>query len=64
MQQYEHTGTVFGTINKVQFEGLPVIEPMLEAVVAFETCVLYLDKRIGLVVGESLDLAAQRDALL
>lgn len=35
-----------------------------DVVVAFETCVLYLDKRFGLAVGESLDLAAQRDALL
>ena len=64
LQQYEHTGTVFGAINKKQFEGLPVIEPKSEVVGAFETCVLYLDKRIGLAVGESRALVAQRDALL
>ena len=64
LQQYEHTGTVFGAINKKQFEGLPVIEPKSEVVDAFETCALGLDKRIGLAVAESQSLAAQRDALL
>ena len=27
IQEYEHTGTVFGAINKKEFESLKVIQP-------------------------------------
>jgi len=35
LQQYEHTGTVFGAINKKQFETLRTIDPSPEIVKHF-----------------------------
>ncbi len=64
IQQYEHTGTVFGAINKSQFEALRVIEPPAKLVDCFETYVQSLDERIRSSVSESRILTAQRDALL
>ena len=40
IQQYEHTGTVFGAINKRQFETLPTLEPPTVMVDAFGTFAL------------------------
>lgn len=64
IQQYEHTGTVFGAINKQQFEEMPTIEPTSDVVDAFGTFALQLDGRIRSNVAESRTLAALRDALL
>ena len=64
IQQYEHTGTVFGAINKQQFEEMPTIEPTSDVVDAFGTFALQLDERIRSNVAESRTLAALRDALL
>ena len=64
IQQYEHTGTVFGAINKEQFKALKTVEPKLAAVDLFETFVLPLDERIRLNVSESRTLAGLRDTLL
>ena len=38
-RDYEHTGTVFGAINKQQFESLTVIEPDDHLVAAFDDLV-------------------------
>ena len=38
LQEYEHTGTVFGAVNKSQFEALRVIEPDPNIVDAFDSC--------------------------
>ncbi len=38
LQEYEHTGTVFGAVNKSQFETLRVIEPNPNIVEAFDSC--------------------------
>ena len=46
IQQYEHTGTVFGAINRRQFESLPIISPSAELVGKFASQVLSLDQRI------------------
>src|SRR5690606_29243901 len=46
LRQYENTGTVFGAINKKQFERLPAIDPTPETVEAFERVVSALDRRI------------------
>ena len=64
IQQYEHTGTVFGAINKEQFKALKTVEPKLAAVDLFETFVLPLDEGIRLNVSESRTLAGLRDTLL
>ena len=64
IQQYEHTGTVFGAITKRQFESLQVIEPPADLVGRFENQVQALDQRIRLCVSVSRTLTDQRDTLL
>ena len=64
LQEYEHTGTVFGAVNKSQFEALRVIEPNPNIVEAFDSCARPLDTRIRSNIAESRALAALRDALL
>ena len=64
LQEYEHTGTVFGAITKKQFEALRVIEPGSGIIRAFDLCIRPLDERIRSSVAESRALAAQRDVLL
>ena len=64
LKQYEHTGTVFGAINKKQFEALSVMEPTPEIVGPFESLVAPLDERIRRNVSESRTLAQTRDLLL
>ena len=62
--QYEHTGTVFGAINKKQFEALKTIEPPPKVVDLFEAYVGPMDERIRSNVAESRSLVATRDILL
>ena len=64
LKQYEHTGTVFGAINKKQFEALTVLEPTPEFVALFENQVAPLDERIRKNVSESRTLSQTRDFLL
>ncbi len=64
LQQYEHMGTVFGAINKTQFESLKTIEPMPEVIRKFGSIVLSWDKHIRSNTAESRTLAALRDTLL
>ena len=64
LQQYEHTGTVFGAITGKQFQALPVVAPPAVLVAAFETLVLPSDEHIRSNTGEARTLATQRDALL
>lgn len=64
LKQYEHTGTVFGAINKKQFEALEFIGPPTDLVSAFETLVFPQDERIRVNVSESRTLAQTRDLLL
>ena len=64
LKQYEHTGTVFGAINKKQLEALDVIEPTPEMVVLFEDQVGALDDRIRKNTSESHTLTQTRDLLL
>ena len=63
-EEYEHTGTVFGAINKGQFEALKVTEPDPRVVEAFDTMAVNLDARIRSNIRESHILAALRDTLL
>ena len=64
LKQYEHTGTVFGAINKKQFEALGVMEPTPEIVGIFESLVAPLDERIRRNVSESRTLNQTRDLIL
>ena len=64
LRQYEETGTVFGSINRKQFETLPVLAPKAELLDCFETYMLPLEQRIRVNVSESRTLAVLRDALL
>ena len=62
--QYEHTGTVFGAINKRQFETLPTLEPPAKVIDSFHAFVQNWDERIRLNTAENRNLAAMRDTLL
>ena len=64
IQQYEHTGTVFGAITKNQFESLKIVEPTLNIACGFGSYVLSLDSSVRSNIAESRNLIAQRDALL
>ncbi len=64
LREYEHTGTVFGAINKEQLQALKVTEPARRIAEAFDAMSVSLDARIRLVVAESQTLAALRDTLL
>ncbi len=64
LRQYENTGTVFGAINKKQFEKLPTIDPGPAIIQAFEEIVSALDSRIENNERESRTLAQTRDLLL
>ncbi|MDE0527516.1 MAG: restriction endonuclease subunit S [Truepera sp.] len=64
LQAYEHTGTVFGAINKGQFEALKVIEPSPDIVATFDSYAQPLDGKIRSNVAESRILTALRDTLL
>ena len=62
--EFEHTGTVFGAITGKQFAALPVIEPDLDVVRAFETLAEPFDRRISLNIAKSRTLTRLRDVLL
>ena len=64
LREYEHTGTVFGAINKGQFQRLPVVDPPQALADAFDYLAQPWDQNISLRVSESRSLVAQRDALL
>jgi type I restriction enzyme S subunit len=63
-KQYEGTGTVFGSINKQQFESMEFVGPGLEVLDLFERTSKPLDDRIELNISESESLAQLRDLLL
>lgn len=64
LQQFDHTGTVFGSINKKRFEVLDVIEPPSEIVNAFDALVKPLDRQILINCAEAQVLALLRSILL
>lgn len=64
LEAFEHTGTVFGSINKAQFEALPILAPPDSVVNAFEGMVSPFDDRIRLNHEEAETLTATRDLLL
>ena len=64
LREYEQTGTVFGAINKSQFESLRVIEPSPSIVDAFASCARPLDETIRSNIAEIRTLTPLRDTLL
>ena len=64
LREYEHTGTVFGAINKGQFEALRMIEPKPKVVDAFDSYTWPLDSKIRSNIAESRALATLKDVLL
>jgi type I restriction enzyme S subunit len=61
---YEGEGTVFGSINKQNFESLRCVSPPPEIVFAYEEMAGKIDDLIGSNLHESRDLATLRDTLL
>jgi len=61
---FEAEGTVFGSIGKKDFLGIPCAVPPRETVLSFERLCSALDGRIESAERESLALAALRDTLL
>lgn len=64
LELYEHTGTVFGAINRKQFEKLPVVKSSNALVEAFEAIAGPMDQKLKLATQESRTLAETRDYLL
>ena len=64
LREHQHTGTVFGAINKGQFQALRMIEADPKVVDAFDLLAGPLDDRVRFSVSESRTLAALRDTLL
>ena len=62
--RYEAEGTVFGSINKTDFQTLSYLRPPDEIVEAFEGLVFPLDQTIENNENESRTLAQTRDTLL
>ena len=62
--RYEAEGTVFGAINKTDFQTLSYLRPRDEIVEAFERLVFPLDQNIENNENESRTLAQTRDTLL
>jgi len=61
---YEHTGTVFGSITKNQLMSLSTIEPSQDFVKLFDEYVFPIDESIRVNVLKSRTLAELRDRLL
>ena len=64
MREYEHTGTVFGAINRKQLARLPLSQPAPDVVQGFEDIVHPLDQMIRLRTAQVATLTALRDTLL
>jgi type I restriction enzyme S subunit len=62
--RFEAEGTVFGSINKNDFQGLPFIAPTADIASNFERFAGPLDDRIQTCARQSTALAALRDTLL
>ncbi len=62
--EYEDTGTVFGSINKNQFETVRVLEPNFELIEAFDNYVSSLDLFIRANTSEIRILSELRDTML
>ena len=64
IREYEHTGTVFGAINRKQFEALQMLEPRSDLINAFDAQAGPVDSRIRNNLSEVRTLTTLRDTLL
>jgi type I restriction enzyme S subunit len=64
LKQFEHTGTVFGAINKKQFEAIAFVEPSPDLIAAYENYAGRLDDAVRRHIEDSRSLAQLRDTLL
>ncbi|MBW1929893.1 MAG: restriction endonuclease subunit S [Deltaproteobacteria bacterium] len=64
LKTYEAEGTVFGAINRKQFENLPSIAPQAHVVSQFEELVYPIDENIRSFEEEARILSRLRDTLL
>ena len=64
MREYEHTGTVFGAINRKQLARLPLQQPAPDVIRGFEDVVHPWDQTIRLRTAAVATLTALRDGLL
>lgn len=62
--EFESHGTIFGSINKKQFEALPCVFPTVDVLEAFSQCVGPLDERLRINELQMRGLTEVRDALL
>ena len=63
-QQFEKEGTVFGCINKGDFEKTPLVTAPENVLSAFDNIASHLDSKIGVNERQSRTLASIRDTLL
>lgn len=61
---FDSEGTVFGSINKKDFQALPVIQPPIGVLAAFERIVTPMDQRVIENEKQTRTLATLRDTLL
>ena len=61
---YNGEGTVFGSINKKDFQALPVVLPSRQALQAFEEAISPIDARIENNEQKQRTLSQLRDTLL
>ena len=64
LKSFEHTGTVFGAINKTSFEALSFIEPSRDVIEAFERSAGAFDDELKSKIEDSRTLAKLRNTLL
>lgn len=64
IRDYEHTGTVFGAINRKQFEALQMLEPRSDLINAFGAQAGPVDSHIRNNLSEVRTLTTLRDTLL
>jgi type I restriction enzyme S subunit len=62
--RFDAEGTVFGSISKKDFHGIPCLAPRPAIINAFEEVVSSIDSRIEIAAREGHTLAALRNALL
>ena len=62
--KFEAGGTVFGSINKSDFQSLQILEPKIDVILAFENLAFALDEKIELNASENESLTNIRNTLL
>ena len=63
-KRFEAEGTVFGSINKKQFQGLPSVKVAPDIITLFESLAYPIDENIRSNEEEMQSLAKLRDTLL